>query len=198
MKFNPDGTFADAFEGPDTGFYGPRDVFAGPKNELYIVDQGRGRIAVFNLATGTFSRVWGERGAGEAQFAEPTGIAVTNELVFVTDLGNGRIQVFDLAGKFVRQWEIPTWKRESSETPDIVFDDVTKTVYVTSVKTGEILAFDIEGNPRQGFKPEGDEALADPTAMVIADANKKRWLYVQNTGSSTLAKFELEIPKKGK
>ncbi len=198
IKFNPDGIFAQAYDGPDTGFYGPRDVFAGPNNQLYIVDQGRGRIVVFDPVTGAFSLIWGTRGSNEGEFADPTGIAAGDEVVFITDLGNNRIQVFDLGGKFVRQWEIPTWKKESDETPDVVFDDVTKTVYVTSVKTGEILAFDVEGNQRQGFKPEGDEKLVDPTAMVIAEANKKRWLYVQNTGASTVSRFELERAKKRK
>lgn len=195
LQYSPDGTFSKEFNGPDTGFYGPRDIAVGSNKVVYIVDQGRTRIAGLVPGNGTFGRVWGTNGTNPGEFKDPTGIAVGNNLVFVADLGNGRVQVFSLDGNFVREWPIPTWERSSSEYPDIVFDEVTKTVYVSSGKTNEILAFDENGNPARGFNSQGDEKMENPTCMTILEANKKRWLLVVNTGSARVSKFELEAPK---
>ncbi len=196
-KFNPDGTFADSYDGPDTGFYGPRDITFGPNKQLYIVDQGRSRIAGFEPQTETYSRIWGTPGSDPSQLKEPTGVAVGNDLVFVADLGNGRVQVFDLWGKFVRLWDVPSWAKTSDEYPSLVFDEQTKILYVTSSKANEVLAFDIMGNQLQGFNPKDEEnMLGHPSSMAIAEINKKRWLYVVNTGNSKVSKFELESPKK--
>ncbi len=195
LRYHADGAFVKEFFGPDTGFYGPRDASVGPNGQVYIIDQGRTRVARLAPATESYPVVWGVNGIGPGEFKDPTGIAIGNNLVFVADLGNGRIQVFDLEGKFVRQWEIPSWQRTSSEFPDVAFDEITKTVYVSSGKTNEILAFDENGNPLTGFNSQGDEKMENPTAMTIFEANKKRWLLVVNTGSSRVSRFELEAPK---
>jgi tripartite motif-containing protein 71 len=134
-------------------------------------------------------------GSGDGEFKDPTGLAVSDNLVFVADLGNGRIQVFDLEGKFVRQWPVPSWTRSSSEFPDIVFDPLTRTVYVTSGPTNEVLAFDENGNALKGFNSQGDEKLDNPGALAILETGKKRWLLVINSGSSRISRFELEAPK---
>lgn len=195
LKYHSDGTFVKEFMGPDTGFYGPRDVAVGPNKQVYVVDQGRTRIARFQPAAENFSRIWGANGTNPGEFRDSTGIAIGNNLVFVADLGNGRIQVFDLEGQFVRQWEIPTWERTSSEFPDVAFDEQTKTVYVTSPKTNEVLAFDENGSTMAGFNSQGDEKMDNPSSMTILEANKKRWLLVVNSGSARVSKFELAAPK---
>lgn len=191
LEYKPDGTFAKEFMGPDTGFYGPRDLVVGPNNLVYIVDQGRTRVARFQPASENYPLTWGTSGSNDGEFRDPTGIATGDGMIFVADLGNGRIQVFDLDGKFVRQWAIPTWEKTSSEYPDVAFDDETKTVYVSVPKTNEVLAFDINGAPLQGFNSQGEEKLENPSSMAILTANKKRWLLVVNSGSNRVSKFAL-------
>lgn len=191
LKYNSDGTFAEEYNGPDTGFYGPRDLVIGPNNQIYIVDQGRTRVARFQPTSKNFSFIWGVSGSGEGEFRDATGIGTGDNLIFVADLGNGRIQVFDLEGKFVRQWPIPSWQRSSSEFPDVIFDQETRTVYVTSGSTNEVLAFDENGAPKQGFNPQDAQKLENPSSMAILTANKKRWLLVVNSGGNRISKFEL-------
>lgn len=198
VKFKPDGTFDKVFEGPDTGFYGPRDIAIGANKQAYIDDQGRSRIVVFDLEKQTYSKIWGSAGSEPSQFSNATGIAVAGEMVFVADSSNGRIQVFDIVGQLLHQWPVPTFTKAADDYPDVAFDDIAKIVYVSSGKTNEILAFDIEGNPLQGFRSDGEYKLENPTSIVVAEVNKKRWLYVLNTGSSNVTKFALESPKKGK
>lgn len=195
LRYNPDGTFAKEFMGPDTGFYGPRDVAFGANRQVYVIDQGRTRVARFLPSSEGFSRTWGTAGSGDGEFRDPTGIAVGGNMVFVADLGNGRIQVFDMEGQFLRQWPIPTWERASSEFPDVAFDEQTRTVYVSSCKTNEILAFDENGNPLTGFNSQGDEKMDNPTSLTIFEANKKRWLLVVNMNTNRISRFELAPPK---
>jgi len=198
IKFNPEGIFENAFDGADTGFYGPRDVAVGPNKLVYVIDQGRQRIAPFDPATKQYGRVWGTGGEGDGQFNGLTGIAVGNEEVFVADQGNGRIQVFDLTGKFLRQWGVPGWSRNADDTPDITFDESSKVLYASICKANKILAFDVNGTLKEELTIEDAEKFTDPGALAIGESNKKRWLYVLSRGTSTVAKFELPTPKKGK
>ncbi len=198
MKFNPEGVFETGFDGEGTGFYGPRDLTIGPNKRIYIIDQGRARIAEFNSETKLYTRVWGTKGSGEGQFEGPTGIAVGNNFVFVADQVSGRIEVFDLTGQFVKQWEVPSWTKGVDETPDVVFDEKTKTLYVSSCKANVILAFDVDGNPKTELELRDAEKISEPGALAIGEFNKQRWLYVLNRGTSTVLRFELESPKKGK
>lgn len=196
IRFNADGKFLKEWKGPETKFYGPRDLAFGPNKQLYILDQGNARVVRFDPATEAFAE-WGSGGEGEGQFKEPTGLAVGDEFVFVADAGNNRLQVFDLEGKFVRQWEIPAWDRFLWHYPDAVFDGQTKRLYVTSGWSNEVLAFDVEGNSAQGFKPEGDGKLENPSSLTIVESKKSRRLIVLNTGGMRTSAFELE-PRKTK
>lgn len=194
IKFTPEGVFEQAFDGEGTGFYGPRDLAIGPNKHIYIIDQGRARIAEFDPENKIYPRVWGARGFGESQFEGPTGIAVGGDFVYVADQGSARIEVFDLTGQFVRQWDVPSWTKSADETPDVVFDEKTMTLYATSCKSNQILAFDVNGNSKPDLEINDAEKLSEPGAIAIAEANNKRWLYVVNRGASTLARFELAAP----
>ena len=83
------------------------------------------------------------------------------------------------------------------EYPDAVYDEQGKRLYVTSGKTNEVLAFDLDGNRIEDLGLQGGERLDNPSSLAILEANKKRWLLVLNTSSSRVTKFELEA-KKGK
>lgn len=199
IKFNADGTFGQSFEGADSGFYGPRDIFLAPDKLIYIMDQGRSRIVVFDPATQAYTKVSsGSAGSEPSQFKDPTGLTVGDDMVFVADLGNGRIQVFDRSLNYLRSWDVPQWSRTSDEYPSLVFDNQTKTLYATSSKSNQVLAFDENGGVRQGFDNTPEQPLENPTSLVIAEVNKKKWLFVLNTGGSKVCKFALETPKESK
>ena len=193
MKFTAEGKLIKEWRGPeDNPLYGPRDLAIGPDKLIYIVDQGRGRIVKFDPAKESFTGAFGSLGAGEGQFHEASGIAFAGNSVVVADAGNKRIQVFDMEGKFVRQWAVPNWQYDIDpwHYPDIVYDEASKKLFATSGWTGEVLAFDLEGNLVQGgFKP--DEKLDNPSAVVISEVNKKRRLLVLTTGGCRVVPFDL-------
>ncbi|MEQ1646858.1 MAG: NHL repeat-containing protein, partial [Pyrinomonadaceae bacterium] len=142
LKFNPDGTYKKEFTGPEVGFYGPRDIAAdSASGKLYIVDQGRTRIVVFDPSNENFT-FFGNPGSGPGQLKEPTGVDVAGGFVYVADTGNDRVQVFDLGGTYVRQWPIPQWQKNIQTFPDVAFDTVASRLYVSNGSAGEILVFD--------------------------------------------------------
>jgi DNA-binding beta-propeller fold protein YncE len=195
LKFKPDGTFVKEWIGPDTGFYGPREIEFGPDGVLYIVDQGRTRVARFDTSTEVFT-VFGTAGTSDGQFNDPSGIAVGGGFVFVTDTGNGRIQTFDLNGTFVRQWPIPQWQNDVQFFTDVVFDPVSQHLYISSGKTREILVFDLDGNPLPGFRPDGKDELKHPSSMAIRESGKVRSLLVLDTATASVSSFALASVKK--
>jgi DNA-binding beta-propeller fold protein YncE len=191
IKFNADGNFEKQWSGPTPGFYGPRDVAVGPNKQLYVLDQGRSRIVKLDPESENFAE-WGQKGTGEGEFNDPTGLAVGDDRVFITDAGNNRIQVFDLDGKFIRQWEVPVWNKYLWHYPDAAFDAQTKRLYVTSGWTNEVLVFDADGNQLDSLKPvEKAAKLDNPSSLVLADAKSGKSLYVLNTGGGRVSIFEL-------
>src|SRR6266478_405384 len=101
QKLAPNGGFIAEWKGPEPGFYGPRRIAIGPDDSIYVVDQGHTRIVKFK-PDGQVLTVWGTKGNGDAQFDDPTSVAVdpTTNKVYVADPRNKRIQVFDASGKF--------------------------------------------------------------------------------------------------
>lgn len=181
MRFDADGRFVKEWKGPETNFYGPRDLAFGANKRLYIVDQGRTRIVTFDPASEQFGE-WGSAGSGEGQFHESTGVAVADGIVAVADTGNGRIQLFDPDGKFLRQWNVEAWGGYAWNRPDIAIDQGAKLIYVSSGISKEIVMFDLDGNLVGSIKPEAGEELTNPTSLAVFDSKKERQLYVLNTG----------------
>lgn len=191
IKFNADGNFEKQWSGPEPGFYGPRDVAIGPNKQLYILDQGRSRVVRLDPESENFTQ-WGQKGTGEGEFDDPTGLAVGGDRVFVTDAANNRIQVFDLDGKFIRQWDVPEWSKYLWHYPDAAFDAQAKRLYVTSGWTNEVLVFDADGNRLDSLKPIEEPAKLDnPSSLILANAKSGKRLYVLNTGGARVSVFEL-------
>jgi DNA-binding beta-propeller fold protein YncE len=191
IRFNTDGSFEKEWSGPAPGFYGPRDVAIGPNKQLYVLDQGRSRVVRLEPESENFAE-WGQKGMGEGEFNDPTGLAVGGDRVFVTDAGNNRIQVFDLDGKFIRQWDVPEWDKYLWHYPDTAFDTNDKRLYVTSGWTNEVLVFDADGNRLDSLKSVEEPAKLDnPSSLVLADAKSRKRLYVLNTGGARVSVFEL-------
>ena len=190
IKFKADGTFERQWSGPAPGFYGPRDVAISPYRQLYVLDQGRNRVVRLDPEGENYAE-WGQKGTGEGEFTDPTGLDVEGDRVFVADAGNSRIQVFDLDGKFIRQWAVPEWDKSLAHFPDVVFDWQANRLYATSGSTNEVLVFDGDGNRLESLKPDAPANLDNPSSLVLSDGIGGKRLYVLNTGAARVTQIKL-------
>lgn len=195
MKYRPDGVFSQEWRTIAGGFYGPRDIEFGPNNMLYIVDQGRTRVVRFDPSTESFD-AWGSSGPDEGQFNDPTGIAVGNNSVYVADVGNFRIQKFDLNGKFLQQWRIDAWEGSTSHFPDMIYDELSDRLYISSGKTNEILSLGSDGTFAVAFGAGGPAVLGGPSALAMSGSGNKKRLLVLNNVNGNVASIDLGQQKR--
>jgi DNA-binding beta-propeller fold protein YncE len=189
QKLKPDGTFVAEWKGPETGFYGPRDVVVGPDNSVYVLDQGNSRVVKFD-PEGKVLAFWGTLGNEDGQFGDATSVAVDgkNDRVYVADLRNKRIVVFDTNGKFVTTWPVEEWRAPTGwYFQDLVIDSQKGRLYASSVATDEVLVFDLTGKKIASLRPAPPDKLAGASSMALV----RDKLYVLNTYASRLSQIDV-------
>ena len=88
-------------------------------NEVYVADDGHGRIAVFDANTGAFKREWKANGD---PFKTISCVTIAKDgNVYVCDRNNNRIQVFDKTGKFVKEGFVAKTTQGDGSVWDIAF-----------------------------------------------------------------------------
>jgi DNA-binding beta-propeller fold protein YncE len=97
-------------------------------NELYVADDGHGRIAVFDANSGTLKREWKANGQ---PFKTITCVAIAKDgMVYVCDRGNNRIQVFAKDGKFVKEAFVSKETKGDGSVWDVAFSPDQRQLYV--------------------------------------------------------------------
>jgi len=187
QKLAPNGTLIAEWKGPDIGFYGPRRIAIGPDDSIYVVDQGRTRIVKFN-PDGQVLAIWGTKGNGDAQFDDPTSVAVdpTTNKVYVADPRNKRVQVFDANGKFLTKWEMPEWGRPAG-FEDLAIDSKVGRLYASSANINAVFIFDLNGARIGSLTPKPPDQLEGPSALALTD----RKLYVLNMAGNRVSEIDL-------
>ncbi len=95
--FDGQGRFLDILGTKDetSRLHYPYDIALGPRQELWVVEYGAGRISRFNLEGDLLGR-FGSTGSGPNQFGTPWGLAVdSNRRVWVADTRNHRLVAVD-------------------------------------------------------------------------------------------------------
>ena len=106
-----------------------------------MADSGNARVQVFD-SQGHFVRKWGSSGAGDGQFAYPTGIATdVTDNVYVVDSNNYRIQVFNNTGTFLRKWGSLGSGDGQFTDPSGIAVDKNGNVFVTDLAVTEATGF---------------------------------------------------------
>ena len=187
QKLASNGGLIAEWKGPEPGFYGPRRIAIGPDDSIYVVDQGHTRIVKFK-PDGQVLTVWGTKGNGDAQFDDPTSVAVdpTTNKVYVADPRNKRIQVFDASGKFLTKWEMPEWGRPAG-FEDLAIDAKTGRLYASSANINAVFIFDLNGNRIGSLTPKPPDQLEGPSALALRD----RKLYVANMFGNRVSVLDL-------
>ena len=73
---------------------------------IFVVDNGNNRVQKFENS-GNFILLWGNFGAANGNFNNPTALACDGKGdVYVCDTNNHRVQKFDSAGSFLFSWVV--------------------------------------------------------------------------------------------
>lgn len=189
QKFRADGSFLLRWNGPDPGFYGPRDITVGSGNVIYVLDTGNGKVDKYSTE-GKFIGGWGKRGTNDGEMSGPTGIAVNGSTVYVADTDNRRIQVFNDGGAFRRKWTVEEWGKSGWKAPRLTFDTRTKRLYTTSTESHQVLVFDPNGKKLGVITPKPPDTLSGPTGISLS---RDGWLFVVDSYANRI--YSLALPK---
>ena len=83
--------FIDQFgsEGNGPGQFQNALGIAVDEAHIYVMDNGKHDVQIFDKATGAYVTQFGSEGNGDGQFLDPFGIAVDDDSIYVTDRGPG-------------------------------------------------------------------------------------------------------------
>jgi DNA-binding beta-propeller fold protein YncE len=134
----------------------PSDVVVSPSGQVYVVDGGNHKVAVFDAA-GNRVATLGERGSEDGQFESPLGIAVNRKGdVFVADKGNNRLQMFSDDGRFRRVMQLEE-EGEEVVPVDVAVSADGKELFVTANNSHRVVVFSNKGKYLRGWGGEGEE-----------------------------------------
>jgi sugar lactone lactonase YvrE len=189
QKFKSDGSFLLKWNGPEPGFFGPRDITVGPDNVIYVLDTGNGKVHKYTTE-GKYLGGWGNKGANDGEMSGPTGIALNGSTVYIADTDNHRIQVFSDGGVFRRKWTVEEWELAGWEAPRLTFDAGTRRLYATSTVAHQVLVFDPNGKKLGTLSPKPPETLSGPTGIC---QSKDGGLFVVDSYENRI--YRLQYPK---
>jgi len=111
---------------------------------------------------------WGELGAGAGQFNDPTGVAVTDAVVYVSDARNGRIQVFNHDGLYLREFVAAADGAKALARP-MNLTIAGAEIYVADYLGDRIVVFDLDGHWQRsvGRPGSGDGELDSPGGVAV-------------------------------
>lgn len=128
-----------SYEDKKTEFKKPQDLFIDDYDNIYVVDSGNHRIVKMNSNYETVAIYYGP----DKPFKSPQGIFVDADGdMYVADTENNRIVHMDCNGNFVEEFTNPESELSTGEvfTPTKLV--VTKTGYIYTVKSENIMAID--------------------------------------------------------
>ena len=151
-------------------------AYVAPRRQLYVVDGGSHRIAVFDEA-GSPVRTLGGRGATGGAFNFPSHICYHDGKLLVADSGNFRVQVLDLDGACLRIIGRKGDGAGDLSLPKGVAFDSDGHVYVVDAQFENVQIYDGEGRLLLAFGREG-AGLGEfslPAGIAI-DENDRIWV----------------------
>ena len=163
-------------------------VYVPEREQLYVVDGGAHRLAVFAL-DGTMTGSIGRRGGGAGEFNFPTHIGCAGERLVVADSGNFRVQLLDLDGVCLK-----TIGRKGDGAGDLslpkgVAFDSQGHIYVVDAHFENIQIFHETGQLLMAFGREGREPgrFSLPAGLAIGPDDR---IWVADSGNRRLQVFE--------
>ncbi|MDH5669162.1 MAG: 6-bladed beta-propeller, partial [Nitrospira sp.] len=159
---------------------------------LFVVDNGNNRIQKFDNA-GNFIILWGNFGAANANFHNPTGMACDGKGdVWVVDTNNHRVQKFDgkLGGYLMKFGTRGNGEGQFNAPWGIAVDRVRGFVYVVDSANFRVQKFDMSGEfiMAWGSFGSGDGQFYFPRGVAVDQSDGS--VYVVDMGNHRIQKFD--------
>ncbi|BFU96197.1 MAG: putative NHL repeat protein [Nitrospira sp.] len=162
------------------------------QGSLFVVDNGNNRIQKFDN-TGNFIILWGNFGAANANFHNPTGIACDGKGdVWAVDTNNHRVQKFDgkLGGYIMKFGSRGNGEGQFNSPWGIAVDRVRGYVYVVDSANFRVQKFDLAGEfvMSWGSFGNGDGQFYFPRGVAVDQSDGS--VYVVDMGNHRVQKFD--------
>ncbi len=162
------------------------------QGSVFVVDNGNNRVQKFD-PTGNFIILWGNFGAANANFHNPTGIACDGKGdVFVVDTNNHRVQKFDgkLGGYLMKFGSRGNGEGQFNSPWGIAVDRVRGYIYVVDSANFRVQKFDMTGEfiMSWGSFGNGDGQFYFPRGVAVDQADG--FVYVVDMGNHRIQKFD--------
>ena len=131
----------------------PSDVSVDKNGNIYIVDSGNHRIAVFDDAGEHISFISG-KGQKQGELLNPVGIDVAENNIYVADKDNHRIQIFDLDGTYKKNIILRPGNKLIRPV-DIAVNKKLKLLYITGNNNHKVMVYDYSGKLLHQWGGEG-------------------------------------------
>lgn len=131
----------------------PSDVSVDDEGNIYIVDSGNHRIAVFDNDGESISII-SKKGQKQSELTNPVGIDVDDKNIYVADKDNHRIQIFNKDGTIKRNITLRL-EGKLVRPVDIVFNQDLKLFYITGNNNHKVMVYDYSGKLLHQWGGEG-------------------------------------------
>lgn len=161
----------DFYQTTTLGAWLPENIAFNQFGNIFYADVYRDQVVKY-LPDGTLLGIFGERGSGNGQFIEPSGIAIDSEgFIYVSDIGNQRIQKFNAEMEYITQWTGEVFS-SGYFSPYTAAIDSEENLYVIDISNRCVQKFTSDGEFITAF---GSEYLGNPTGIAI---NSQDQIYI--------------------
>jgi len=131
----------------------PSDVSVDEDGNIYIVDSGNHRIAVFDDSGESISTI-SKKGQKQGELTNPVGIDIDENNIYVADKDNHRIQIFNKDG--IIKKNITLKQGDKLIRPvDIAVNKNLKLFYITGNNNHKVMVYDYSGKLLHQWGGEG-------------------------------------------
>ena len=131
----------------------PSDVSVDEDGNVYIVDSGNHRIAVFD-DSGESILTFSRKGQKQGELTNPVGIDIDEKHIYVADKDNHRIQIFDKDG-IVKKKILLKQGNKLIRPVDIAVNKKLKLFYITGNNNHKVMVYDYSGKLLHQWGGEG-------------------------------------------
>lgn len=163
----------------------PSDVSVDEDGNIYIVDSGNHRIAVFD-DTGESILTISSKGQKQGELTNPVGIDVDENYIYIADKDNHRIQIFNKNGRVKKNITLKQGDKLIRPV-DVAVNKKLKLFYITGNNNHKVMVYDYSGKLLHQWGGQGTNRgeFRYPATISLFDNN----VYVVDVLNSRLQIF---------